>query len=145
MKIQMHNEISNAIGLDRDLEFDLEVVEVDSKERNWRNDKKELKNYVFPFRMIMRKFHTIMRNGPKGICVANQREISKLISHDHVKISHSHAKLLELVRKCWISLEMDILLLNSIFLGEKAFRRPLRWCQVSTWPWPLNRNLIYSF
>ena len=92
MKIQMHNEISNAIGLDRDLEFDLDMVEVDSKERNWRNDKKELKNYVFPFRMIMRKFHTIMRNGPKGICVANQREISKLILYNHAKILHSHVK-----------------------------------------------------
>ena len=88
----MHNEISNAIGLDRDLEFDLDMVEVDSKERNWRNDKKELKNYVFPFRMIMRKFRTIMRNGPEGIYVANQREISKLILYDHPKISHSHAK-----------------------------------------------------
>ena len=51
---------------------DLEVVEVDSKERN---DKKELKNKV-------------MQNGPKGIYTANQREISKLISHDHAKISH---------------------------------------------------------
>ena len=39
MKIQMHNERSNAIGLDRDLE----VIEVDSKERNGRNDKKERK------------------------------------------------------------------------------------------------------
>ena len=48
--------MSNAIGLDRDLE----VIEVDSKERNERNDKKELKNYVFPFCMIMRKFCTIM-------------------------------------------------------------------------------------
>ena len=91
MKIQMHNEISNAIGLDRDLEFDLEVVEVDSKERNGRNVKKELKNYVFPFHMIMRKFRN-MRNGPKGICVANQREISKLILYNHAKILHSHVK-----------------------------------------------------
>ena len=39
------------------------VVEVDSKERNGRNDKKELKNYVFPFRMIMRNFRTVMQNG----------------------------------------------------------------------------------
>ena len=100
MKIQMHNEISNAIGLDRDLEFDLEVVEVDSKERNWRNDKKELKNYVFPFRMIMRKFRTIMRNGPEGIYVANQREISKLISYDHAKFSHNHVKFSHNHSKC---------------------------------------------
>ena len=27
-----------------------------------------------------------MRNGLEGICAANQREISKLISHDHAKI-----------------------------------------------------------
>ena len=65
----MHNERRNAIGLDRDLE----VIEVDSKERNGRNVKKELKNYVFPFRIIMRKFRTIMRNGPKGIFATNQK------------------------------------------------------------------------
>ena len=40
----------------------------------------------------MRKFRTVIRNGPEGICVANQREISKLISHDHANISNSHAK-----------------------------------------------------
>lgn len=45
---------------------ELKVVEVDSKERNGRNDKKELKNYVFPFRMIMRKFRTVMQNGPEN-------------------------------------------------------------------------------
>ena len=33
-----------------------------------------------------------MRNGLKGIGAANQRGISKLISHDHAKILHSHAK-----------------------------------------------------
>ena len=43
MMIQMHNEISNAIGLDWDLEAD----EVESKERNGRNDKKELKTMFF--------------------------------------------------------------------------------------------------
>ena len=48
MKFQMHNEISNAIGLD----MDLEVIEVLSKERNEKNNKNELKNYVFPFCMI---------------------------------------------------------------------------------------------
>ena len=36
-----------------------------------KSKKKNLKNYVFPFRMIMRKFRTIMRNGPEGICAAN--------------------------------------------------------------------------
>ena len=32
---------------------DLEVVKVETRERNGRNDKKELKNYVFQFRMNM--------------------------------------------------------------------------------------------
>ena len=41
------------------------VVEVDSKERNGKNGKKELKNYVFPFRMNMRKIRTVVRNGPE--------------------------------------------------------------------------------
>ena len=40
---------------------------------------------------------------------------------------------------------MVILLLNSRFLGEEASEKPRRWCQVSTWSWPINRNLIYSF
>ena len=77
MKIQIHNDRSNVIGLNRDLELIWRcMVEVDSKERN---DKKELKNKV-------------MQNGPKGIYTANQREISKLILHDHAKILHSHVK-----------------------------------------------------
>ena len=49
---------SNALGPSFGADF--EVVEVDSKERNGRNVKKELKNYVFPFRMIM-------RNGPESL------------------------------------------------------------------------------
>ena len=65
---------------------------MDLKERNGRNGKKELKNYVFPFCMIIQKFCIVMRNGPEGIFAANQREISKLISHDHAKISHNHAR-----------------------------------------------------
>ena len=36
------------------LDQDLEVVEVDSKRRNGRNDKRKLKNQIFPFRMTMR-------------------------------------------------------------------------------------------
>ena len=55
MMIQMDNERSNAIGLDRDLK----VVEVWSRERNGRNDKRKLKNKIFPFRMTM-------QNGPEG-------------------------------------------------------------------------------
>ena len=48
---------SNALGSRFGVE--LKVVEVDSKERNGRNDKKKLKNYVFSFR-------TVMRNGPES-------------------------------------------------------------------------------
>ena len=73
---------------------------MDLKERNGRNGKKELKNYVFPFCMIIQKFCIVMRNGPEGIFAANQREISKLISHDHAKISHSHAKISHSHAKC---------------------------------------------
>ena len=54
---------------------------------------------------------------------------------DGFPISHHHAKLLRLVRKC----------IFSRFLDEEASERPLRWCQVSTWPWPINRNVIDSF
>ena len=69
MMIQMHNEKSNAIGLD----WDLEVVEVESKERKGRNDKKELKNYVFPFRMNIQKIRTIVRNETERILATAQR------------------------------------------------------------------------
>ena len=58
MMIQMHNERSNAISLD----WDLEVVEVKSKWRNERNCKKELKNHVFQFRMNIRKIRTVVQN-----------------------------------------------------------------------------------
>ena len=69
MMIQMHNKRNNAIGLDQDLE----VVEVESKERNGRNDKKELKNYVFPFRMNIQKIRTIVRNETERILATTQR------------------------------------------------------------------------
>ena len=38
---------------------DLEVVEVESEEGNGRNEKRKLKNQIFPFRMTM-------RNGLRG-------------------------------------------------------------------------------
>ena len=69
MMIRMHNERSNAIGLD----WDLEVVEVESKEKNGRNDKKELKNYVFPFRMNKRKICKVVRNGTERILAVVQK------------------------------------------------------------------------
>ena len=46
---------------------------MESRKRNGRNGKKELKNYVFQFRMNMRKIRTIMRNGPEGNLAATQR------------------------------------------------------------------------
>ena len=83
------------------------------------------------------------------------REKWKSISHDHAKFSHSHAKrskktkimlmdppLRTIVRSCWGSCEN---VFSLYFLDEIDSRRPLRWCQVSTWPWPINRNLIDSF
>ena len=45
---------------------DLEVVEVESREGNGINDKRKLKNQIFPFRMIMQKFRTIMQNAPES-------------------------------------------------------------------------------
>ena len=51
--IQMHNRISNAISLDLDL-GQLEVVKVELKEGNGKNDKGKLKNQVLHIRMIMR-------------------------------------------------------------------------------------------
>ena len=97
---------------------------MDSKERNGRNGKKELKNYVFLFRMNIRKIRTVLRNAP------GMRNWCWCIFHfaQSCKIVRAHAKLY-----------------FSIFFGEEASKRPLRWCQVSTWPWPINRNLIYSF
>ena len=54
---------------------------------------------------------------------------------DRSSTSHHRAKLLGLTRKC----------IFSIFLDEEVSERPLRWCQVSTWPWPINRKGIDSF
>ena len=54
-------------------------------------------------------------------------------------ISHDHAKLILFVRNGWKSCEMLILLPNSRLLKGENSRRPLKWCQVSTWPWHINR------
>ena len=50
--IRLHNGRSNAIGLDWDFGY-LEVVKVESKEGNGRNDKGKLKNQMLQIRMIM--------------------------------------------------------------------------------------------
>ena len=100
-----------------------------------------MKNYVFPFLMNMRKIHTVVRNGLERNLAIAQRENWKLISHSHAKCSRKaklvlmHFPFRTIVRNC----------IFSRSLSEEASRRPLRWCQVSTWPWSINRNLIYSF
>ena len=122
---------------------------MDSKERNERNDKKELKNYVFQFRMNMWQIRTDMQNETERILAATQKEkvktnfvwscenfaqSCKMLQEgenvaDAISTLHNHAKLHFFSR----------------FLGKEAFGRPLRLCQVPTWPWSINRNLIYSF
>ena len=39
---------------------------MESRERNEREGKKELINYVFQFHMNMRKIRTVVRNGPES-------------------------------------------------------------------------------
>ena len=80
------------------------------------------------FRMTMRKFRTVMQNAPK-----------------RWKLVLMHFWLRTNMGNCWSLCEMTMLLLNSRFLGKEASRRPLRWGQVSNWPWPINRNLIFSW
>ena len=49
---------------------DLEIVEVESEEGNKRNDKRKLKNQIFPFRIVM-------QNGPKGGIVLQTKKNSQ--------------------------------------------------------------------
>ena len=115
------------------------------KMKKWQK-KKELKNYVFPFRMNIQKIRTIVRNETERILATAQRgkvktDFAWLCENftrscemlqegengvDAFSTSHNCVKLLELVRNC----------IFSRFLGEEASEKPLRWCQVSTWPWP---------
>ena len=85
------------------------------------------------FRMIMQKFLTVMQNGlgSYGCCYCS------IDFAQPCKISFLHVN--------WLSLcEMIVLLLNSWLLNGKASKRALRWCQVSTWPSLINRNLNLS-
>ena len=43
----------------------MEVVKVESKEENEKNDQRKLKIKILQIRMIIRKFGMIVRNGPK--------------------------------------------------------------------------------
>ena len=109
MRIQTHNERSNAIGLDWDLEAD----EVESKERNGRNDKKELKTMFFHLTWTCKKFAQSCEMEQKGFWLQLKGEKRKLIlawpckmlqegknGVDEFSTSHNHAKLLELVQNC---------------------------------------------
>ena len=82
----------------------------------------------------------------------------ELISHEHARwskkpllllllldwISHDHLKLIVLVKNGRSSCEIMILMLNFRFVNLEGSKRPMRGCQVSTWPWPINRNLNFS-
>ena len=103
--IQTHNERSNAIGLDWDLS-ELEIVKVESKERNGRNDKGKLKNQMLQICMIMRKFRMIDCRLRK-MC---------MILHDHAKISQTHAKW---SRKCF-TIEFCTIMRNVNILWEMS-------------------------
>ena len=81
-------------------------------------------NPFFSFRMTMWKFRTGMQNAP------GMRNWCWCIFH--------FAQSCEIVGAC-------AKLHFSRFLGEEVSEIPLGWCQVSTWTWPINRNLIYSF
>ena len=134
-----------------------EVVKVGVKRTKW-STKEELKNHVVQFRMIMRKFCMTMQNGTEeGFMLQAKRDLGyklrgmcKLILHEHAKISHTHAKwskkcfnmlllpltleFRKIVQNVNILCTMVILLINSKLLNEEASRKPLRWCQVFTWP-----------
>ena len=66
MMIQMHNERSNAINLDQDLE----VVEMESRERNERNCKEESEKHIS-------RFHIVMPNETAWVLVAAHKGIVK--------------------------------------------------------------------
>ena len=69
----MHNERNNAIGLDRDLEL------------KW-NQKKKMEE------MTKESLKKSCETDQKVKLYCRLRKMCKLISHDHAKILHSHAK-----------------------------------------------------
>ena len=104
----------------------------------------------------MVQFRMTMQNGPEKGFVLQDKEylqadftwtcknftlscemVQKVVATVTPLISHDHAKLLS-------SCKMISLLLNSRSLNGEASERPLRWYQVSIWPWPINRNLNFS-
>ena len=155
MMIQMHNERSNEIGLDRDLELIWRWLKWNQEKEIEEMTKRSWKTMFFNFAWTCEKFAQSCEMDQRGIWLQLKGKKWKLISHDHAKILHNHAKcskkakivlmnfpLRTIMRNCWNSCKIAFF---YRFLGEEAFERPFRWCQVSTWPWPINRNLIYSF
>ena len=75
-----------------------------------------------------------------GVGCSILREKWKAISHNHAKrfrktkIMLMDPPLRTIVRSCWGSCEN---VFSLYFLDEIDSRRPFRWCQVSTWPWPI--------
>ena len=86
------------------------------------------------FRIFMRKFCTFMRHGPRSCgCYCCSIDFTRSCEIGFLMTMQN-----------WLSSrEMIVLLLNSRLLNGKAFGF-LRWCQVSTWPWLINRNLNIS-
>ena len=147
MMIQMHNERSNEIGLDWDLELIWRWLKWNQEKVIEEMTKRSWKTMFFNFAWTCEKFAQSCEMDQRGIWLQLKGKKWKLISHDHAKILHSHAKCSRKVKMVLINFPLRIIMRNCIFsrfLGEEASGRPLRWCQVSTWPWPINRNLIYS-
>ena len=124
MMIQIHNERSNVIGLDRSLELNWRwwgwIKNEEMREITKRSWKNMFFNFTWPCEIFAQS------------CKMLQKDENEA---DGFSTSHHLVKLLRLVRKC----------IFSRFLNEEASGRPLRWCQVSSWPWPINRNMIDSF
>ena len=92
----------------------MEVVEVDSKRRNGRNDKRKLKNQIFPFRMTMRnelKGGTMlqakedMQADFTQSCEMLQTTITTTVE---LLISYNHVKLAELVQNGHFVVKLQI-------------------------------------
>ena len=125
MMIQMHNERSNVIGLNQALELNWRWWRWIKNEEMREIAKRSRKSMFFNF-----------ASWPCEIFAQSCKTLKEDENNaDGSSTLHHRAKLLGLVRKC----------IFSRFFDEEAFRRPLRWCKVCTWPWPINRNGNDSF
>ena len=148
MMIQIHNERSNIIGLDQALELNWRwwrwIKNEEMGEIAKRSRKSMFFNFTWPCEM---KHNGCWLQHTKGKVKSNFAWPCEIFAQSCETLqedennakgsstSHHCAKLLGFMRKC----------IFSRFLDEEASERPLRWCQVSTWPWPINRNVIDSF